>query len=59
MDQITRKHRFLEALGIVIIVVALVKCGVSGTGGEDNKPDRPDMESPAPLAPPSDLPVFM
>ena len=43
MDQITRKHRFLEALGIVIIVVALVKCGVSGTGGEDNKPDRPDM----------------
>ncbi len=32
MVQDIRKHRFLEIFGIVVIVLALVRCGVSGVG---------------------------
>ena len=40
MDQNTRKHRFLEAFGIAVILLALVKCGVSGLGNEGNEADK-------------------
>ena len=39
MDQNIRKHRFLEAFGITVILLALVKCGVAGFGNDEA--DRP------------------
>ena len=37
MNQNIRKHRFLEILGVVVIVLALVKCGLGQFGATDKK----------------------
>ncbi len=59
MDQNTRKHRFLEAFGIAVILLALVKCGVSGLGNEGNEADKPKVTNKAdePVNRPADKPL--
>ena len=36
MDQELRKHRFLEAFGIAVIILALVRCAFPGIGSNDS-----------------------